>query len=184
MSAGTALRRVTGARRLFTLVELLLVIAIIALLAGISVPALSKVRERARMASCSSNEKQIGVAVNSYTLDSRDTLPLCEGFSSYYGYPDLKSSLAPYLSAKAEVFKCPSDMLRGAGCQFALHGTSYEWNSFVSGMKIDRVKFTISGLDVVGPLLGDADAVHAGERRNYLYSDGSVRDVLELLIGN
>ena len=181
MNIEVAMRRIPGARLSFTLVELLLVIAIIALLAGRSIPALSKVRERARMASCSSNEKQLGVAVNAYTIDSRDMLPLCEGFNSFYGYPDLKSVLAPYLSDRTEVFKCPSDMLR-ADCQFALYGTSYEWNSFVSGMKIDRVKFTISGLDVVGPLLGDANAVHAGDRRNYLYSDGSVKDVLELLI--
>ena len=62
-------------RKVFTLIELLIVIAIIAILAAMLMPALARARERARRASCSSNVYQLGVALTQYE-DERRAMPV------------------------------------------------------------------------------------------------------------
>ncbi len=63
------------ARRGFTLVELLVVVAIISVLAGMLLPALQKAYDSARIAQCASNLKQLSVAFTQYCGDNNDWLP-------------------------------------------------------------------------------------------------------------
>jgi prepilin-type N-terminal cleavage/methylation domain-containing protein len=62
-------------RDAFTLIELLVVIAIIAILAAILFPVFAQARERARLATCTSNMKQINLSLLMYLQDYDEVFP-------------------------------------------------------------------------------------------------------------
>ena len=90
----------------FTLVELLVVISIIALLVAILLPALNKAREQAKLVSCMSNVRQVGLACITYAADNDGWYPenpTQPGYGSptYWrngGGIDLVDKLSPYIS--------------------------------------------------------------------------------------
>lgn len=114
----------------FTLVELLVVIGIIAILVAILLPALNKARRQAFTVQCSSNMRQIALALLNYINDNRGTFPPClvpvdtaatpypDGFfwaaelvnQHYISAPNIYPSGAASTTkviAQTSVFRCP-----------------------------------------------------------------------------
>jgi prepilin-type N-terminal cleavage/methylation domain-containing protein len=71
----------------FTLVELLVVVAIIALLLAMVVPAMQRAREAAKRVLCGNQMKQLGVAMTGYVGDYDGKLPWYGGRDPLYPYP-------------------------------------------------------------------------------------------------
>ncbi len=125
-----------GVRRQgFTLIELLVVIAIIAILAAILFPVFARARDRARQATCTSNLKQIGLAIMMYTQDYDERYP---PYEVNHGSSNRRASahydtVHPYIMNE-QVHICPSG-------DFAYRGHSsapYTRGEFDSGEGVFR----------------------------------------------
>ena len=118
-------------RRGFTLVELLVVIAVVAVLAAMLLPVLSRARESARKAACQSNLRQIGTAFRLYASDYDGLYP-CNGDRNLWMGRNWRVVLQSYLPGgrmqslppgysqplqvqHSDVLLCPSDERGGAG---------------------------------------------------------------------
>lgn len=98
----------TKRKKGFTLVELLVVIAVIALLMAILLPALSRAKEQAKRVLCGHDCKEIGIAVMAYVSDT-DLLPFYGGRDPTYSgtfYDDTssdESTIHPYVAYRDDV---------------------------------------------------------------------------------
>ena len=99
-------------KRAFTLVELLMVIAVIAILAALLMPVFDQAKGAAKRSNCVNNLSQINKALLMYADDHADTMrSLTRGERIYFTY---KNSLGPYLSRAGTdtndaLFTCPAD---------------------------------------------------------------------------
>lgn len=102
-------------RRGLTLIELLIVFAIIGILAAISLPVITRPRGNAERTACLNNVRQIDVAMRLYADDHGDAVVLPSGFPYYDDWYSYKWSVKSYLSLAGtnspaeKIFACPAD---------------------------------------------------------------------------
>lgn len=171
--------------RAFTLVELLLVMAIVAILAAAAFPAAGPMIERARAARCVGNLRQIGTAVQQYAADNNYRFPAIETVPPSLP-PEVEDKgtalekLGPY-GITEQVLVCPSDAAKNKN--YLKHGTSYLFSPVLQDETPASVKIygrrgifqvpNISRLTVAS----DIEAVHANGSKlglNVLKADGRV----------
>ena len=108
----SSLRKSSGT--FFTLVELLVVIAVIAILAGLMLPALNSARRKAHEIACLNNLKQSGLALTSYAMDWKDAFPVVHKGSfadpeELPGEPQWFTPLVEQYNYKLSYLKCAAD---------------------------------------------------------------------------
>lgn len=88
--------------RHFTLIELLIVIAIIAILAALLLPALNSARDKAMAVKCLSNLKQQGAGFLQYAMDNNERVPCSATPGTHSVHYAWRLAIAPYTGTKAE----------------------------------------------------------------------------------
>jgi prepilin-type N-terminal cleavage/methylation domain-containing protein len=175
-------------KRGFTLVELLVVIGIIALLLGILMPSLNKVRQISRRVVCKAQLHDIGLALKMYLDNNRNFMPSRDARFMPYSVTDLSQTLpfpgknpilrylGPYLNISAselaqidskkvycKALSCPADSYNGTTQFFFKSQTSsyeYDPSDRVSGQMIDKKAFRsgIKASDLAA--MSDFEAFH------------------------
>ena len=142
-------------RRAFTLVELLVVISVVAILAALLLPALSRVLEAGRGTACLSNLRQIGAGIAAFAADNDGKIP--------YG-------------PKAPPFTSPADLYPSTGAPTSLlslqNGTPAALGLLLKYLAVPKVLFC-PGCDQ--PVDADAELAKVGHTQaqgSYYYRHG------------
>jgi prepilin-type N-terminal cleavage/methylation domain-containing protein/prepilin-type processing-associated H-X9-DG protein len=170
----------------FTLVEMLVVIAIIALLAGLLLPVVSRAKEAGRSAACLSNLHQIGIALQVYVDGNNNRLPVMRdrlvstNSTATNALPSVEVVLKTELD-NLNVLRCPSDFAD----IFGQTGSSYSWNSLLNGQDADHLVVLGMNFDPHAiPVFYDKQGFHSARGKdkavNYLYADGHIKNLLTM----
>lgn len=170
----------------FTLVELLVVMAIIGILIALLLPTLGRTKESARATACLGNLHQTGIALQIYVSENNNKLPVMRDVSTDPAvaatntFPAIQKVLGAQLG-NTNVLRCPSDLPQF----FERTGSSYSWNSLLNGEDADHLKVLNLHFNPHEiPVVFDKEDFHkargADKAVNYLYADGHIKNLLAI----
>ncbi|MDR3405515.1 MAG: type II secretion system protein [Chthoniobacter sp.] len=171
-------------QRAFTLIEMLVVMAIIGILSAFAYPVYQKSVAGGKAAACLSNLRQIAAGLNAYLNDNEMKMPTLQlGRDSItQDVPVIDNTLDKYLSNKG-VFACPADNKNLA----VKTGTSYCWNVALNGQAAANLNFLQLVTDTTHiPVLSDKEGFHPylNDKVNILYADGHATKDVKFFTGN
>ncbi|MDP7163283.1 MAG: type II secretion system protein [Phycisphaerae bacterium] len=164
-------------QRGFTLIEMLVVMAIISLIATMLVPSLGRARRYAKRVSCITNLKAIGIGWVMYMEEYIKDVPPAVSLPLKDDGPEvihITEVMKDYVNAH-EVWRCLSDDVE----YFVDKGTSYEYYPgwFIStGSNPEQIRYRLDEHPAKWAVIVDAEAFHPTsndlEGRQALYHDG------------
>jgi prepilin-type N-terminal cleavage/methylation domain-containing protein/prepilin-type processing-associated H-X9-DG protein len=135
--------------RAFTLVELLVVMAILGILIALLIPAVNAARQAARMTHCANNLKQMGLAIRLFCDSHSGEFPATT--DTYFLETNIKQAwiytLAPYMESVDTIRICPEDLLGEE--RLKVHGTSYILNDYVTKPPTPKEPDFVNNLDKI-----------------------------------
>jgi general secretion pathway protein G len=192
--------------RAFTLIEVIVVLAIISLLAALLFPAFLTARGKARQVVCASNLRQSGLGIAMYAQDYDGLYPHAVDPSDRAApggwglFPEFAEAipsiglvqevLQPYLSSR-QVFACPADkgigvhefsgvLLNAFPTSYGKFGTSYYYRTEIAARRASEASIqTPTSLNVLFDGAGrwHGTLLPLTNRYNVLFADGHVKNV-------
>src|SRR3984885_12726970 len=131
----------------FTLIELVVVIAIISILASMLLPVLSQAQDAGRTAVCKSNQRQLTVASMNYSVDNNNWLnPLQTAVPNSSVETTYRVILWYYVAQMPSVFDCPAERSAVYADGISAYDASY------GGFGLDAsTNWSETGIGVAGP---------------------------------
>lgn len=123
----------------FTLIELLIVIAIIAILAALLLPALNKAREKARAAECINKLKQLSMSIFSYSDDFDGYAPVTQKYNNLNHVWPRTLWRAGY--AQPKMFYCPSATHYYGAMDLQKEKFDNDGNNWIRGCQYDMNRY-------------------------------------------